>query len=65
MLTGLPITDIRNVEEERVGMERHTRLVYGAKGSFHGLCRDLTDGVGTHATLAFGAFVGIYQMSLN
>jgi ribosomal protein S14 len=44
----------------KCGRER----AFGGKGSFHGLCRDLTDEVGEHATLAFGAFVGIY-MSLN
>jgi hypothetical protein len=38
---------------------------FEGKGSFHGLCRDLTVEVGEHAPLAFGAFVGIYQMSLN
>jgi hypothetical protein len=38
---------------------------FEGKGSFHGLCRDLTVEVGEHAPFAFGAFVGIYQMSLN
>jgi hypothetical protein len=37
----------------------------GEKEVFKSCAGDLTVEVGEHATLAFGASVGIYQMSLN